>query len=124
MVRMLRISRLFARWESAMEIDYRRLSLCKFAGAFLLTSHWMACLWYLTVEVERITRRAGNTEPLFTWVEHYPFVDETSPAALYIAALYWATVRNCAHAPPRPFCPLASCPSRKASCATRAGGCR
>lgn len=90
MVRMLRISRLFSRWESAMEIDYRRLSLGKFAGAFLLTSHWMACLWHLTVEIERI---AAGSEPLVTWVEHYPYFTGMSPAPLYIASLYWATVR-------------------------------
>ena len=88
---MLRISRLFARWESALEINYRHLSLAKFAGIFLLTSHWMACMFHLTVEIERI---AAGSSHLYTWVEHYPYLGNQTPAQLYIASLYWATVRG------------------------------
>ena len=48
-MRMFRLSKLFAKWESALEIDYRWLSLAKFVAVFLLAAHWMACMWHMVI---------------------------------------------------------------------------
>lgn len=47
LMRMFRISKLFSKWESALEVDYRWLSLSKFVAVFLLAAHWMACMWHM-----------------------------------------------------------------------------
>lgn len=81
---MIRISHIFKKWESALEIDYRRLSLAKFALLFVLTSHWMACLWQMTTIIESMRQ-----VPESTWVDLYPHLRVQTPITIYIAALYW-----------------------------------
>lgn len=91
MARMFRVSHLFAKWESSMEINYHRLSLAKFALVFLFASHWMACLWHMVTVMETLV----NPNVVDSWVSAYNRqhrVPLGSAAELYITSLYWATV--------------------------------
>ena len=91
MARMFRVSHLFAKWESSMEINYHRLSLVKFALVFLFASHWMACLWHMVTVMETLV----NPNVVDSWVTAYNRqrrLPLNSAAELYITSLYWATV--------------------------------
>jgi Ion channel len=74
-----------------MEINYHRLSLFKFAMLFLLTAHWMACLWHLVTVLEVIVD--PNID--LNWVTLYNRHAGRhlgAPSELYVASLYWACV--------------------------------
>merc|ERR1719454_1577615 len=54
LLRLTRIMQLFKRWETAIAMPYSNISLTKFTLGVLLTIHWMACIWGLTAELEKL----------------------------------------------------------------------
>ena len=47
LLRILRSSRIFSRFENSMTINYGALKLFKFCAGTLFIAHWMACFWHL-----------------------------------------------------------------------------
>lgn len=52
LLRLFRASRIFARWEDRVAVDYAMVSLLKSTLGTLLVSHWIGCLWYITAYIE------------------------------------------------------------------------
>jgi hypothetical protein len=52
LVRILRASRLFQRYEAHLGITYAMLHLVKMANLVVLTTHWLACLWVLVGRID------------------------------------------------------------------------
>ena len=45
MIRLLRASRMFKRWETRFEINYNSLALYRSVVLVVVSAHWMACTW-------------------------------------------------------------------------------
>jgi len=82
LVRLVRASRILKRWEASLELRYSVMHLAYFLMLCVAVSHWLACLWRLSVD--DLTR-------LDTWVgANRDTVDVTNPASVYVASLYFA----------------------------------
>lgn len=82
LVRLLRASRILKRWEADMELRYSVMHLCYFLLLCMTVSHWLACLWRLSVD--DLTRTD-------TWIAAVSdTVDIQSPLSVYIASLYFS----------------------------------
>lgn len=92
MMRMLKASRIFKRLESTLLITntYQVLDLHKFVLYLLLLSHWLACLWAMTLSLveEDAVRWVDTFEDAEFGVE-----DKTKDSVwkLYVASLYFTT---------------------------------
>jgi hyperpolarization activated cyclic nucleotide-gated potassium channel 2 len=87
MVRMLRITRLLKKWECAIEVDYRQLSLVKLGLMFGIVAHWMACFWQITTVLEDAINESN-----MDWTTAYQHLQGSAPWQLYITSLYWAII--------------------------------
>ena len=52
LLRLLRMTRIFERYEDRVAVNFAILSLFKFTFGTLLISHWIGCLWYITAYIE------------------------------------------------------------------------
>jgi len=91
LVRILRASRVFRRIEVRMSVTYQRLALVKFFVMLMLITHWMACLWALSLNLhddEDLPRWVDSFEDLEVNVE-----DKTRETSwkLYIACFYFTS---------------------------------
>lgn len=82
LVRLLRASRILKRWEADLELRYSVMHLCYFLLLCITVSHWLACLWRLSVD--DLTRTD-------TWIAAVSdTVDIRSPLSVYVASLYFS----------------------------------
>ena len=43
--RILRASRILARWQDALGLQYAHMTIMRFMGIIFFSTHWIACLW-------------------------------------------------------------------------------
>jgi hypothetical protein len=72
---------------SAVEVDYRKLSLAKLGLVFGFAAHWMACFWQITSVLED----AIADEP-YRWFTEYHHLRGSRPWQLYVTSLYWSVI--------------------------------
>ena len=118
LARVLRSGRLMKRWETSVSMKFSHLSIIWFVGLLTVTAHWLACLWFLVVDIENsqqnwlycydhVEKRAScevpsgilngtivnGTVQTVTTPPPTPSVYENGvPIKRYIASLYWATM--------------------------------
>lgn len=86
LMKVLKASRVLRRVEASMEITYHRLTLCKFMVLIGMISHWLACIWAMTLT---LVDKEGGTP---TWVDGFEGHDAVDTVEkLYIAALYFTS---------------------------------
>jgi hypothetical protein len=54
LVRLLRGSRIFKKWELRMSINYAYLSVFNITGSIFICCHWIACVWGLQASFDRL----------------------------------------------------------------------
>ena len=110
LVRVLRASRIFKRWENDIKILYSVRSVIKLAVGLLTMSHWLACLWGLSglslVEFECFSGTGEEEEMIrpqefqgVSWVSTVfsdggkgPPDNPCNPAHVYAASLHWSVM--------------------------------
>ena len=86
LARVLLASRLFKRWETKIALSYAVQSLIKFVIVVLTTTHWLACLLRLIVELELAFDEKGF--PINYLVSNNVY--ESGEWGQYLIGVYWA----------------------------------
>lgn len=82
LVRLVRASRILKRWEASLELRYSVMHLCYFLLLCVAVSHWLACLWRLSVD---------DLDRLDSWIGQSRLtLDVQSPLSVYITSLYFS----------------------------------
>lgn len=89
LIRIMKISRLLQRWQQSVDqVNFLVVTLCKDSAILVASSHWVACLLGLVLEMEEM-----RVYTLRTRVEEtYENGDRMGPWSLYVACLYWAVM--------------------------------
>jgi len=107
LVRLVRSSRIMARLESRMAINYGHLALFKCGVGLIISGHWFACIWGLitTFESPEVTWYTNNGYCVFHEPTNYSSMSLAlqkkeadyelnylcvGPTDKYVASLYWA----------------------------------
>ena len=93
LMRLVRASRMAKKWETRVAIDYQLLSIFKCIVGFLISAHWMACVWLLQAFI-------GAPTPMPSWLgdDGYCVTVEDGgftcapPSSLYAASLYFCVM--------------------------------
>eukprot|EP00747_Dinoflagellata_sp_TGD_P212210 gnl/TRDRNA2_/TRDRNA2_85327_c0_seq1.p1 gnl/TRDRNA2_/TRDRNA2_85327_c0~~gnl/TRDRNA2_/TRDRNA2_85327_c0_seq1.p1 ORF type:complete len:528 (+),score=69.48 gnl/TRDRNA2_/TRDRNA2_85327_c0_seq1:155-1738(+) len=94
-VRLLRVSRLMARYESRVDIPYMWVDVLKLLVVLSLTMHWLACCLGMVLVLQKFR---GSTEA--SWVDavragkpdFFKQEGKEEPFEIYTAALYWSVM--------------------------------
>ena len=107
LTKIARASRIFKRWEKAVNFKYGVIRLAKFFVAVCLVSHWLACGFFLATEILMTSHNSWVTSRQFTpacekWnLDPVPAGLDRSlapgeclahPSDRYAAALYWGVM--------------------------------
>jgi len=85
LLRILRAGRMFARWETAVAVNYSLLTLVQFFIMTIVVAHWMACAWHMIVVIE--------DDPENNWVVGYLGSDHgLRHGEVYIVSIYWSVM--------------------------------
>lgn len=92
LMRILKASRVFRRIELNMSVTYHKLSLLKFFIILILMSHWLACMWALSLTL------VEKSDNIPRWVDSFAELEknvavktEDSVWKKYIASLYFTS---------------------------------
>ncbi|KAF0690825.1 Aste57867_17813 [Aphanomyces stellatus] len=92
-VKVLRGANTFRAWESKMSINYATIALAKFCLIVLITSHWMACMFRMVVDIEDFSDPLGFK---FNWMTEHTMgrvtIARSSMGIQYMSALYWSVM--------------------------------
>jgi len=83
-LRILRASRIIARYDDRVGLDFRMMRILSYVGIVVLSAHWMACLLRLVPQIE-------NSEDN-NWILFYFGTNDVLPIRVYSVALYWAVM--------------------------------
>jgi len=89
LMRVSMITRVFRRLEIQIAINYSRVSLYKFFIMLMMISHWLSCLWAMTLTL------VEEGDGIKRWVDRVDELDPNGPKTvdstprLYIASLYF-----------------------------------
>ena len=67
LVRVIRASRIFQRWESSISISMSSRAILGAWICFVLTLHWLACLWAMLPQLVPTWREASGVEEALRW---------------------------------------------------------
>ncbi|RHY19498.1 hypothetical protein DYB32_010220, partial [Aphanomyces invadans] len=92
-LKVLRGASNFRVWESKMSINYATIALAKFCVLVFMTSHWMACIFRMVVDIEEFVDPLGFK---FNWMTEHNMggvsIAKSSLAIQYMSALYWSVM--------------------------------
>lgn len=96
-LRLLRASRVFKRYQTKLSINYSVIALFKVGFLTVLVSHWMACSWVLQAYLADDLRVTWLGDDLYCQLKPNATGTDPStdflcaaPASIYAASLYWA----------------------------------
>jgi len=103
MLRLLRANRVLEHFETNKPINYSRMQLYSFIVALLLLIHWLACGWYLVLDLEEAeecipyyhSSMFPENDPVccFNWLDCYygaSYSDGLTTARKYMLAVVWS----------------------------------
>jgi len=91
LVRIVRASRVFRRIEVRMSVTYQRLALVKFFVMLMLITHWMSCLWGLSLIFEEDGEIPHWVDSFTSMEENVEDKTKDTPWKLYIACFYFTS---------------------------------
>ncbi|ETV78686.1 hypothetical protein H257_07540 [Aphanomyces astaci] len=92
-LKVLRGANNFRIWESKMSINYATIALVKFCLLVFMSSHWMACIFRMVVDIEEFVDPLGFK---FNWMTEHTMgsipISKSSLGIQYMSALYWSVM--------------------------------
>ncbi|KAG9399344.1 hypothetical protein AC1031_011685 [Aphanomyces cochlioides] len=92
-IKVLRRATSIRLWESKMVVNYATVSLVKFCLIVLMTSHWMACIFRMVVDIEDYIDSHGVK---MNWMTEHNMggapIAVSGMGIQYMSALYWSSM--------------------------------